>query len=219
MSPLPKRRIILLSSRQRRPRKRRALRRTENHLAALQAREQRLPSGFKSALEMERLNAQERENAAARKETRGARAGGDTQVLFKDGAQPGFFLGVDFRESDEIAMEDLVGFAAEDIGQAAGHARAEIEAERAEDEDNAASHVFAAVLADAFDNGQGPAIADGEAFASAARDEKLAGGGAVENCVASEDIATAGGSRAGGYGDGASGKAFADVIVGFARER
>jgi hypothetical protein len=32
----------------------------------LEARKQRLPGGFKSALEMERLNAQEREDAAAR---------------------------------------------------------------------------------------------------------------------------------------------------------
>src|SRR5271169_2337546 len=160
MSPLSKRRILLLSGWQSCSRKRGALRRTKNHFPVLQSGEQRLPGGFQSALEMNGLNPQERKHAAARKQTRGARAGGETQVLFKHAAQPGFFLGVDFRKGNEIAMDNFVGFAAEDVGETAGHAGAEIKAERAENEDDAAGHVFAAVLADAFDNREGTAIAN-----------------------------------------------------------
>src|ERR1700723_3452330 len=123
-------------------------------------------------------------------------------MFFQDGAQPGFFLGVDLREGDEIAVNDLVGFATENVGEAAGHAGAEIEAERAEDQDDAAGHVFAAVLADALDDSKGAAVADGEAFAGAAGYEELAGGGTIENCVACENVAAARGGGAGGYGDG-----------------
>src|SRR5271165_1264492 len=164
---------------------------------------------------MERLNAQEWKHAAARKQTRGARAGSKTQVLFQDGSQPGFFLGVKLRESNKIAMDNFVGFAAKNVRETAGHAGAEIKAKRAEDEDDAARHIFAAVLADAFDNCQGAAITNGEALASAACDEKLAGGGAVKNGVASENVAAARGRGAGGNRDGATGETFSDVVVGF----
>src|SRR5260370_33611435 len=102
-------------------------------------------------------------------------------MLFQNAAQPGFFLGVDFRESDEIRVNDFIGFAAEDVGEAAGHARAKIEAERAEDQDDAAGHVFAAVLADAFDDGSSATIADGQTRRRAAGDEELAGTGARGN--------------------------------------
>jgi hypothetical protein len=99
------------------------------------------------------LDAEHRESAAAREQPRGARAGGEVQVRFEDGTQPGFFTFVYLVQLDEVSMKHLVGFAAENIGEAACHAGAEIQAERAEDENDPAGHVLAAVLADAFDDG------------------------------------------------------------------
>ena len=140
-------------------------------------------------------------------------------MLFEDAAQPGFFALVDFCQGDEIPVDHFVGFAAENVGKASGHAGAEIQAERAEDEDDAAGHVFAAVLADAFDNRESAAIADGKTFTSAACDEKPAGGGAVKDGVSGENVAAAGGGGTGRDGDSSTGETLADVVVGFARER
>src|SRR4030095_13972881 len=113
-------------------------------------------------------------------------------------------------------MENVLGFGAKDIGQAAGHAGTKIQAEWAEDQDDATGHVFATVLANAFDHGERATIADGKAFAGAARDEKLARRGAVENRVAGEHVAATRSVGASRDGDGAAGQAFANVIVGFA---
>jgi hypothetical protein len=74
------------------------------------------------------------------------------------------------------------------------------------------------MLAYAFDDGESAAVANGEAFTGAACDEKLAGSSAVENGVAGEDVAASRGCGAGRDGDGASGEAFANVVVGFAGE-
>ena len=83
--------------------------------------------------------------------------------------------------------------------------------------DHAAGHVFAAVLANAFDHREGAAVAHAKAFAGAARDEKLAGGGAVQNGIAREHIAA---PRSGAdrqlIDDRAAGQSLADVVVGFA---
>jgi hypothetical protein len=52
----------------------------------------------------------------------------------------------------------------------------------------AAGHVFAAVVADALDDGGHAGVADGEALAGHAADVGLAGGGAVEGDVADDDV-------------------------------
>src|SRR5262250_708738 len=95
--------------------------------------------------------------------------------------QPGVFGDGDIFDGDEVAMEHVFSFGAKDIGEAAGHTRTKVEAERAEDDDDAAGHIFAAVLADAFDHGESTRIANGEAFTGAPSDEELAGGGAVKD--------------------------------------
>jgi hypothetical protein len=140
-------------------------------------------------------------------------------MLFEDVAQPSFFLGANFVESDEIAVNHFIGFAAKNVGEAAGHAGAEIKAERAEDEDHAPGHVFAAMLADAFDDGESTAIANSKTFAGAACDEKLAGSGTIKNGVSGEHVAATRGSGTGGDGDSATGETFPHVIVGFACQR
>src|SRR5260370_16626655 len=103
-------------------------------------------------------------------------------------AQPGLFVALKIRERDERAVENVVSFGAQDVGETSGHAGAEIEAERTEDQDHAARHIFATVLADSLDNGKRATIANSEAFAGAARDKELAGCGAVKHGVSRENI-------------------------------
>ena len=73
-----------------------------------------------------------------------------------------------------------------DVGLAAGHPGAEVAADRAEDDDGAARHVLAGVVADALDDRDRARVADGEALAGAAGAEELAAGRAVENGVAEQ---------------------------------
>src|SRR5258706_7899008 len=184
----------------------------------LEMREDGLPDALHGALEMDGLNAKHGKEAATGEQTSGAWAAGTIEVLAQSAAKPGVFAAGDFFSVHKIKVQNVFGFGAEYVGEAAGHAGTEIEAERAENEDDAAGHIFATVLANAFDHGEGAAVANGEAFAGAACDEKLAGGCAIQNRVASEDVATARGAEAGGDGDGAAAEAFADVVVGFAVE-
>ena len=107
---------------------------------------------------------------------------------------------------------------AQRVGHAAGHARAQIHSGGAEDCHHARRHVFAAVLADAFDHGQRAAIADGEAFSGAAGDVEFSGRRAVEHGVADEDVAAQGSFVSGGDCDRAAAQALADVIIGFAEQ-
>ena len=58
----------------------------------------------------------------------------------------------------------------------------------AEHHDPAAGHVLAAVVADAFDDGDGAGVAHGEALADHAADERLPAGGAVQDDVAGDDL-------------------------------
>ena len=76
-----------------------------------------------------------------------------------------------FMCQDEFAIEDVFHFAAKNVGEAAGHSGAEIEADRAENRGDSAGHIFAAVLADTFDNGDGTAVTDGEPLADLPGDE------------------------------------------------
>ena len=64
----------------------------------------------------------------------------------------------------------------------------EVAAGPAEHDDAAAGHVFAAVVADAFDDRVRAAVADGEALAGDAADVRLAAGRAVERDVADDDV-------------------------------
>src|SRR5260370_7376542 len=75
-------------------------------------------------------------------------------------------------------------------GRPAGHARAEIQAERAENEGHAAGHVLATVLADTFHYGKRAAVSDSETLSAAACNKELARCGTVEHGVAGKDITT-----------------------------
>ena len=59
---------------------------------------------------------------------------------------------------------------------------------RADHDGDAASHVFATVVAGAFDDSHRTAVADAEAFAGATAEERLPAGRAVEGDVADQDV-------------------------------
>ncbi len=107
-----------------------------------------------------------------------------------------------------------------DVGDAAAHAGGEVAAGGAENDDEAVGHVFAAVVAHAFDDGGCAGVADGEALAGDAVEEDFAAGCAVEDDVADEDAFL--GQEAGGLGrigdDAAAGEALAEIVVGVAFE-
>ena len=108
----------------------------------------------------------------------------------------------------------------EHVGDAAGHAGAEVATGRAEHDDPAAGHVLAAVVADALDHRGGAGVADAEALADDAAQEDLAAGGAVDDHVAGDDVLL-GGERApavGAHDDAPAGEPLADVVVGVALE-
>ena len=84
------------------------------------------------------------------------------------------------------ARELAVGV--EHVGDAAAHAGREVAPGPAEHDDAAAGHVLAAVIADAFDDHRGAAVAHAEPLAGHAADERLAAGRAVERDVADDDV-------------------------------
>ena len=87
-----------------------------------------------------------------------------------------------------------------------------------DDDDSAAGHVLAAVVADALDHRRGAGVADAEAFADLAAQEDLAARGAVADHVAGDDVVL-GRERVGAVGpddDAPAGQTLADVVVGVA---
>src|SRR5262245_40096526 len=69
-------------------------------------------------------------------------------------------------DNGEVAAAREVAGLVEDVGDAARHAGGEVAPGRADDQDDAAGHVFAAMVADALDHGDGTGIAHGEALAA-----------------------------------------------------
>ncbi len=89
---------------------------------------------------------------------------------------------------------------------------------RPEHDDAPAGHVLAAVVADALDDQRGPGVAHREPLADPAAQEHLAGGGAVADDVAGDDLLVRR-ERRGPVGPDdhpAAGQPLADVVVGVA---
>ena len=75
-----------------------------------------------------------------------------------------------------------------DVGDPARHTGAEIPSRRAEHHHPAAGHVFAPVVAHAFDHGGGPRVTDAEPLPHLAPDEDFTGRRPVEDDVAGDDL-------------------------------
>ena len=125
-------------------------------------------------------------------------------------------------EVDHVLVEAFFEKSVEvvDIGHAARHACSEVASGRAENDHLSARHVFAAVVAHAFDDGFDARVADAEAFACDAVDVGFAGSRAVEGDIADEDVVFGGKERSAGRVDRdlGAGEAFADIVVGVALE-
>ena len=87
----------------------------------------------------------------------------------------------------EIAALGEIAFLVEHIGDAARHASGEIATGLADDDDDAAGHIFAAVIAGAFDDGNRAGITHGETFAGDAAEIAFARDGAVKHRIADDD--------------------------------
>ena len=81
------------------------------------------------------------------------------------------------------------------VGDAAGHAGAEVAARRSEHHDPPAGHVLTAVVAHALDDGGGAGVAYAEALPDEAADIQLAAGGAVGDHVAGDHVLLGGERR------------------------
>ena len=119
----------------------------------------------------------------------------------------------------QLSANDAVGV--EHVGHAAAHAGREITAGAAQHDDAAAGHVFAAVIADALDDGLRAAVANGEPLAGDAAHERVAAGGAVERDVADDDVFFRGkrGVARRTDDEASAGQSLADEVVGLAFER
>ena len=84
----------------------------------------------------------------------------------------------------------------------------------------AAGHVFASVIADTFDDCCGSRVADGKAFARAADGEQRTSGCTIKRHVADDDLCGFGPRQLAARANHqlASGKTFADEVVGLAFE-
>ncbi len=107
---------------------------------------------------------------------------------------------------------------AQQIRQAAGHAGAQIHSRRTQNHGDASRHIFATVLANAFDDGERAAVAHRKTFAHSSRNVQFPAGRAVEQGVAGKHVAARRSFFSGGDGDRSSGKALAYVVVGFAQQ-
>src|SRR5438034_1553139 len=137
-------------------------------ISPLELGEHGAPGGLHCPLKMHGLNTHQRQSAAPREQPRCARTCRQVDVFFQSAPQPAFFVGVNFDEGHEIAVKHILGFGAQYVRESAGHAGAKIQAEWPEDDGDAAGHVFAAVLSDAFDDGKRAAVPDSKAFPGAA---------------------------------------------------
>ena len=117
-----------------------------------------------------------------------------------------------------VAALGEVAVLVEHIGDAARHAGREVAAGLADDDDDAAGHVFAAMVADALDDGDGAGVAHGEALAGDAAEIALALDRAVEHGVADDDRLL--GDDPGVFrradDDAAARQALADIVVAVA---
>ena len=99
-------------------------------------------------------------------------------------------LGADRQNVDlsRVAQRGKAGVRIIDIGDPARHARRKVASGLAQHGHYAAGHVFAAMIAAAFDHGNRARIADRKAFTRDAVEERLTGNRAIKHGVADDDV-------------------------------
>ena len=107
-------------------------------------------------------------------------------------------VGVERLEADQrLVAARRKSPSVEHVGDPAAHARREVAPGRAEHDDVAAGHVLAAVVAAALDDRVGAGVADREALARQAAEERPAARRAVERRVARDHVLVGARARAG----------------------
>src|ERR1700730_5172078 len=154
--------------------------------ASLQLLERRLPSSSERSLEMQRLNARQGNRTLTRQEASCARACCEILMRFECTSKPQLFARLRLSHGDEFAMQNFIYFGAKSVGEAPGHPRSKIQPERAEHHNDAAGHVFAAMLANTFDDRQRTAVTNRKALPGAPGDVQLPGSRAIQNSVPGE---------------------------------
>src|SRR5438105_15063638 len=81
-----------------------------------------------------------------------------------------------------------VSLVVENVCDAPAHASSKIPAAGTEHDDQTVGHVFAAVIADAFNHSRRAGVADCKSFDGNASEKCFAAGGAVKHNVADQDI-------------------------------
>src|SRR5439155_7539357 len=112
------------------------------------------------------------------------------EVALDEGLYGRQVLLVERLEGDHALVAALLEAAVlvENVGDAARHPGREIPPRAPEHQDEALSHVLAAVVADALDHGGDAGVSHAEALARLAAQEDLAAGRAVERDVADDDV-------------------------------
>mmetsp|Transcript_7112 Transcript_7112/g.11612 ORF Transcript_7112/g.11612 Transcript_7112/m.11612 type:complete len:430 (+) Transcript_7112:1278-2567(+) len=106
-----------------------------------------------------------------------------------------------------------------EIRHPAGHARAKVCANLAQDHGHAAGHVFTAVRPTALNDNLGSRVAHGEAFTRPPRSKEIAIGRAVQNGVADNGVLRRDNGRGHGrtHHNGAPRQALTHIVIGIAR--
>src|ERR1700735_5594898 len=131
-------------------------------------------------------------------------------------------LGRDAMNIDQVLVEasDEIPSHVEHVSKTAGEAGAEIYARGAQNADHSPRHVFATMIAGAFDDAERAGVATRKSFPRPARRIESAAGGAIQAGVAHDDGVARDEIRmsVGPQDDLAAGHSFADIIVGLALE-
>ena len=91
-------------------------------------------------------------------------------------------------DAPRSSAADMAAVRVVEVGAAAGHPGPEVRADRAEDDDDAAGHVLAAVRAEALDDRLGAGVADREPHPRPADEVQPAAGRAVQAGVAGDRL-------------------------------
>ena len=143
-------------------------------------------------------------------------------MVFDQSLQNGpvlWFQRHDFDHLRIVELGELAGFI-QNVGDAATHPRSEIPAGRAEHHYRSIGHVFAAVVADAFDDGGAARVPHTETLAGTAAGVKVTAGGAIHHRVAQDGVFRGREFHASPRFDDdfACGHAFTDIVIGLTRQ-
>src|SRR5712692_7572101 len=119
-----------------------------------------------------------------------AKASGQLQMTLDQPAQLLLIRNSDRIDGHQlvIAVSFEILIQVESISDAAGHPRREVATYFSEDDDRARSHIFAAVIADAFDNSRRAAVSYSETLARSPRRKQAAANRSIQHRVADDDV-------------------------------